>query len=576
MYLSKQFVTCRNGAAVLLVSLLGSSGIVSAQQADPRPTVIPPATQLFLSDMYQGLTLDPYLENHRTGFLLLDADADGKITQGDLDLHMQLEASQQRTYAVTLVLSYDLDGDGAVTEDEIRTVFRYNHRLDIGRATIGADGREQALRNEIRTIMALDTDKDGKVTSSEAAKLTQAARGPGVLSGRARQALMLDTSKREITMADYQAAAATLFKQIDTDNDGVISQQELTDYRRRPDTPEGAARIAAAELIQKRQREQNETARKKHEEDNAARAGCAMPKASENARVVVFSVSDTEALSSVALGSQDVVVHAGRVVVEPGSEPLYIVIPTSRATIWQFTGAVERIERLLMSSTTTGANDSNPEKPPLVGATGVAADRLSFFSRSDCVRHFDSSPASASIATAAAVRSATGKEPMLMAKPSISALMVPSGQVGTLRSDRPQPLIIQKSQGSLAIIGDSSNVVIQSGPSRARDELYWYFPGGVIDIDPGKVVANVPVAAYEVLPSEAGLAQLVTSGALTQNNSGEYVVQRKTRLPAGLYGAHSVTFVVRKGAPYPEGDPGHSCVIVEATGASKGAACRSR
>ena len=31
-----------------------------------------------------------------------------------------------------------------------------------------------------------------------------------------------------------------------------------------------------------------------------------------------------------------------------------------------------------------------------------------------------------------------------MAKPSISALMVPSGQVGTLRSDRPQPLIIKK------------------------------------------------------------------------------------------------------------------------------------
>jgi len=110
--------------------------------------------------MYQGLTLDPYLENHRTGFLLLDADADGKITQGDLDLHMQLEAGQQRTYAVNLVLSYDLDGDGAVTEDEIRTVFRYNHRLDIGRATIGADGREQALRNEIRTIMALDTPGD--------------------------------------------------------------------------------------------------------------------------------------------------------------------------------------------------------------------------------------------------------------------------------------------------------------------------------------------------------------------------------------------------------------------------------
>jgi len=43
---------------------------------------------------------------------------------------------------------------------------------------------------------------------------------------------------------------------------------------------------------------------------------------------LVFIGYQTEALSSVTLGSQDAVVHAGRVVVEPGPEPLYIVIST--------------------------------------------------------------------------------------------------------------------------------------------------------------------------------------------------------------------------------------------------------
>jgi hypothetical protein len=243
--------------------------------------------------------------------------------------------------------------------------------------------------------------------------------------------------------------------------------------------------------------------------------------------------------------------------------------------IWQFSGAVERVERVVMSSLVTGVNGGRAELPPLVGATGIAPDRVSFFARSDCLRYFYQIPSADSVQTIAAVRSATGKEPeVVAAKYSISGFAVPSGKIETLKDDRPQPLIIQKSQGTLNIIGDSSNVIIQAGPSRARDELYRSFPGGVIDIDPRTVVANVPVAAYEVLPAEAGLVQLLASGALTQNSSSEYVVRQKIRFPAGLPGP--MAFLIRKGIPYPDGDPGSSCVIMEATGESKGWACRSR
>ena len=582
MYSSKRFgyVARRTGAVVLLAALLGSSGVALAQQPAPRlpvpPPSIPSAMQFF--HIYPGLTSDRQLEGLRLDFLQIDADADGSLTQRDVDLHTQMETLQVRAFGLHFVMRFDLDGDNAVTEDEIRRAMRYEQRFQPH--VPGATPPEKIIADTVRSIMALDTDKDGKISVSEASKYSEPGLlriGRGPQSERARNALTLfGGSKGEVTLADYQTAGAALFRKINSDNDGALSQQELTDYRQRPDTPEGAAYIAAAELVQKRQRERDEAIRKRQQEAEAARAGCAMPKASENAKVIIFSVSEIEALSSVTLGSQDTVVHAGRVVVEPGSEPLYLIIPTSRATIWQFSGAVERIERLVMSSSLTGPNDNNPQKPPLVGATGIASDRLNFFSRSDCVRYFDSNPSSASVETVTAVRNATGKEPIVMAKRSVSALVVPSGKIGTLKDDRPQPLIIQKSQGSLNIIGDSSNVIIQAGPSRARDELYWYFPGGVTDIDPKAVVANVPVAAYEVLPSEAGLAQLVTSGALTQNASGEFVVHRKIRFPAGLYGAHSVTFVIRRGTPVPDGDQAHSCVIVEQTGESKGATCRSR
>ena len=104
--------------------------------------------------------------------------------------------------------------------------------------------------------------------------------------------------------------------------------------------------------------------------------------------------------------------------------------------------------------------------------------------------------------------------------------------------------------------------------------MYRFSPGGVTEIDPKTVVGSVPAASYEVLPQQAGLVQLLASGDLKQNSVGEYIVRQKIRFPAGLYGAHSVTFLVMKGTPYPDGDPGHSCVIVEESGEKKGAGCR--
>jgi Ca2+-binding EF-hand superfamily protein len=569
------YVARRTGAVVLLAALLGFSSVALAQQAAPRLPVPPSALEFFR--IYPGLTFARQLEDLRADFLQIDADADGNFTQRDVELHTQMEAVQVRTFGLHFVMRFDLDGDNAVTADEIRRAMRYEQRFQPH--IPGATAPEKIIADTVRSIMVLDTDKDGKITVSEASKYVEPGLlriGLGPQSERARNALTLvGGSKGEVTLADYQTAGAALFRKIDSDNDGVISQQELTDYRQRPDTPEGATYVAAAELVQKRQREKDEAVRKKQQEDEAARAGCAMPKASERAQVVLFSGYETEALSSVALGSQDAVVRAGRVVVEPGSAPRYIVIPTLTATIWQFSGAVERIERVVVSSLVTGVNGGKAELPPLVGATGIAPDRLSFFARSDCLRYFYQIPSADSVETIAAVRRATGKEPEIVAaKYSVSGFAVPSGKIETLKDDRPQPLIIQKTQGTLNIIGDSSNVIIQAGPSRARDELYRSFPGGVIDIDPKTVVANVPVAAYEVLPAEAGLVQLLATGALTRNSSSEYVVRQKIRFPAGLSGG--VTFLIRKGIPYPDGDPGPSCVIMEATGESKGWSCRSR
>ena len=528
---------------------LMSAGPASSQQSAATQAV----QQLFLQRIPAGAPLDRFLESLRGDFVMVDADSDGEIAQRDIDLHTVMEGVQARTQAMLASMRYDLDGDGFVTEDEIRRCMTYDLRGQIGLAAVNKLNKPQlptvdAIGKQIdvtvRNIMALDTDKDAKVSLAEGAKFGASGnpgRGANGQAARARQLLTIDgASKGKLTIAEYQAAGEALFRQVDADKDNVISQQELMDYRTR-----------------------------------AERAGCEMPAASEKAKVILLSGYETEALSSVTIGSQDSVVHAGRVVVEPGSEPIYVVIASYSPTIWQFSGAVERIERVMMESASTGPNSSDANLRSLVGATGIAREKVSFFSKSRCLTYFSEAPSSASLKTVAAIRSGTGKAPeTVAAKYSVAVFKVPSGATESVREQGKGPLIIEKTQGTLKVIGNASGIIVQAGPSRAKDEMYRFSPGGVIEIDPKTVVSSLPAASYEVLPQQAGLVQLLASGALQQNRLGEYIVRQKIRFPAGLAGAHSVTFLVMNGTPYPDGDPAHSCVILEETGQKKGAACR--
>jgi Ca2+-binding EF-hand superfamily protein len=543
----------------------GFAVVAACSAASPaysqQPALSPATEQLLLQRVQAGGMLEKYLDGLRNDFFQLDADVDGVITQHDVDLHTLMEAVQARNLAINNVMRYDLDGDGFVTEDEIRRHMNYDLRSQLGLAAYNKRAKPQIpamdfatkqIENMVRTIMALDSDSDGKVSVGEAAKFGMSGnqpRGQSGQSSRARQLLAMDTSsKGALSLADYESVGEAFFRKIDVDNDGTISQQELMDFRTR-----------------------------------AERAGCELPAASDKAKVVVLSSYQTEALSSATLGSQDAVVHAGRIVVEPGSEPLYIVVVTYAPTVWQFSGAVERVERVVVTSALTpdgvaprasfGLNGAGAGKPPLGGVTGISKEHVSFFGKPNCLNYFGETPTSASLQTVAVVRTAVGKAPeMVAAKYSVSSFKVPSGEIEA-RREQGRGLVIQKSEGTLNVIGDASNLIIQSGPSRAKDEMYRFWPGGVVEIDPKTVVGSAQPMRYEVLPAQAGLVQLLSSGALTQNGAGEYIVREKIRFPAGLTGAHAVTFLVMKGAPYPDGDPGHSCVVVEESGAKKGANC---
>jgi Ca2+-binding EF-hand superfamily protein len=216
-------------AAGLLVAALNPSGPALAQEASP-PVLPTPASQLLLP--FGGSTLERYFARLRIDFGQLDADLDGKITQRDVELHALMEVVMLRTFALQFVMGYDLDGDGAVTEDEIRRAVRYYRRTGLKQA-------EKEIDDIVQSTMALDMDKDGKVSVLEAGKFASPEMQRNLDSPeaaeRARRALTLTLesgAKGEITLQDYEAAGEALFHKVDTDHDGKVSPHELDDYRR--------------------------------------------------------------------------------------------------------------------------------------------------------------------------------------------------------------------------------------------------------------------------------------------------------------------------------------------------------
>jgi hypothetical protein len=311
-----------------------------------------------------------------------------------------------------------------------------------------------------------------------------------------------------------------------------------------------------------------------------------MPKASDAARVAVLSARRAEALSRVALSSQEVVTRTGEIRIEPGAEPLYVVVISQEPTIWRVTGAVARVERLVAAGITTadanmrvglagnvitlGTGPKAPDKAdttPLIGVTGLPTDRVTFVPRANCFKAFAETQSTDAAYSVALVRRHAGKDPAAVAgRYNVGGFVLPSGAIRSAYDDKTQPrLTIVKHYGTLNLAGDASGVVVRTGPVDLDKELAETSPGGVVDIDEKTVVAPVAVVRYDLLPGLAGLMQLQNSGALTRNREGEFMIHRQIRFPAGL-NEHHVTFLLLHGVPLPQGDPGGATVIAEDTG----------
>lgn len=302
---------------------------------------------------------------------------------------------------------------------------------------------------------------------------------------------------------------------------------------------------------------------------NAGR--CRMPAPSDAAQVILFGAYQADAVSTVALHDPDEGTGVVEVVIEPGDQPLYIVLTAYEPTIWRFSGAVERVERAVMvasngprpepaqrapgrNSRVSRAFDTSRSLPPpsesYAGVVGLQVSQAAMAEDTACFDYFYFPTSVKATRAAAALRHAAGRGPdRILGAYSLAAVKLPSGAAarGTGRPPVPEGF--------------------DPGLWRMAHRINGW---GLSPVDVSTVVSPVSATVYDVLPGQTGLSQLVGSGALRRMPDGLRIEREIARVPAGLAGAHATQFTLAPGVSPPAGKLGHSCMVRESDGAVAG------
>lgn len=508
-------------------------------------------------------------------YLAQDLDGGG-ISQSDFKLQKQTELARGRTKPISKWVSYDLDGSGDVTRTELESVFGSKARAPIKQHGVSfppsPEQSAQILEKLVSKALEPDNNRDGKITFEEALEHAKAlatkARSKGYRYRRSNKdpiPMSLDNDRDGIVSeAEFMAAVDQTLAEIDQDSDHKFSPDEINTLK-----------LSVREGIKSkraREREQRLAAARK---ELAAR--CAFPKAPANAQILLLGTYEGEALSTVALGGDDAVVTTANIKIEPGTEPLYIVLSSSTPMIWQISGSTDRIAHVVAGTSRYGRIlRGQIATTPRVGVTGLPADRVFIPTAANCMLRFTKAGNRQSQSAATSLENVLGRAPNIVTgRRKVSTVQLPSS-------------VFSK-------VPDYGNTVAvpQDGPTAPIwRKLLRFIPGGLVRIKPESVIARATAKTYTVLPKEAGLAQLVDAGALqavppdqsvspggtkfipdrpiTRINPPkgpapvntffprEFVILKKITFPAGLTGRHAAQFVLKRGVPRPSGSSGHS------------------
>ena len=293
---------------------LALGALLVSMPAAAQTNDAPPEVQLFGKWMRGGITFETLMKSVDRDFANLGTGGDA-ITAGDVAVHERMLDATYRARRAVEIMQKDIDGDGYVTEDEVRNSLAYAGRQSFFGRDIDITARQD---HAVEQVMQADTDGDKRVGWAEASAMPgldtpqgrAQAKSVEKLADSIRQALLLDSDNDgRVTLREYEAAADALFRTVDTDSSGKITEDEARAFKERAKEPVAAVSHEAAEAAAKKR---EEVKRETLTRGEAAEAeACGMPVASAEAEVIVLGAYGPEALSSVAIGTQDKTVQTG-------------------------------------------------------------------------------------------------------------------------------------------------------------------------------------------------------------------------------------------------------------------------
>lgn len=548
---------------VMVGSLVGSA---LAQDASPIKGEDRVALKM-IRKIRAGGSPDAVREIMLRWFRSTDIDGGG-VSESDYLLRDRMNAAQRRAALISQMLKKDLDGDGAATRAELEAFHGETARKPIRSQGVElvptAEQVVQTLAKLVDDDLKIDQDNDGTVNFAEilaAAEDNVARRG----SSRHRNDGPVHPSLDRdgdgvVSEREFVETVDRVLGGIDGNGDAEFSEAEVAAFSQ---GISGIGRVVAEE----------ERARKLEAKNRELAESCGFPRAPDGAEVVMLAVSGGEALSTVSLGGDDLEVTVANAWIEPGKAPLYVLVTSSDAMIWQFSGAVDRVAFVVANAAKRGGGEV-----PRVGVVGVAQERVHIVAKRDCLKRYTGRDAKKKDQIVALLPYLIGRgADLATAQHAVSTVSLPSGLFDATPA--------------------YANAVElpESGPGAALwREMLRFNPGGLARVEAEAVVARVAAKDYAVLPQEAGLARLLEEGALelvgksqvlilngTEIVLGDgrdtiilpegvqpeitmrptkFKITRKIRYPAGLNGSHSVRFVLPAGVPEPDGSPGHSKV----------------
>lgn len=214
---------------------------------------------------------------------------------------------------------------------------------------------------------------------------------------------------------------------------------------------------------------------------------CTIPEPQSDARVTLLSSHVSANLADHHVGDPDKQTRLVTVEIADSETSHYLVLSAFGQTIWQFEGAVESIDRIVV----LGAHTVGPEA---AGVIGVAAEKISFtapdMSLLDVVPVTSCTRISQSCTTAQWFSDRRGDRVTYHPEPTQGAIRFDE----TVNGNTPRRLLETEKQ--LITLVHPEN------------------PDAVIAIDPAQVVTPASVLPYAQMPGQPGLDALVAAGSL--------------------------------------------------------------